>query len=114
MIRRRLGDDAGSVVAELAVALPAFVLVVLLGVGSLTAAARHVRLQDAAADAARLASRGESEGRVVSAVTAAVGGASARIERRDDLVCVTAAAPAGPPLPALTIAATGCALDGGG
>lgn len=114
MIRRRLGDDGGSVVAELAVALPAFALVVLLGTGSLVAASRHVRLQDAAADAARLASRGEPEGRVAAAVTAAVDGASTRIERRGELVCVAAAAPAGIPVAALTIAATGCALDGGG
>ena len=53
MIRRGLGDDRGSVVAEFAVALPAVVLVVLLGVGALGASATQVRLQDAAADAAR-------------------------------------------------------------
>ena len=109
-MRRRAGDDRGSVVAEFAVALPAIVLVLMLGVGSLTASARLVRLQDAAADAARLAGRGESGSRVQASVTAAVAGGAAAIERRGDLVCVTASAPA---LLSLTVTATSCALDEG-
>ena len=63
MIRRGLGDDRGSVVAEFAVALPAVALVLLLGAGALGACAQQVRLQDAAADAARLVARGESDAR---------------------------------------------------
>lgn len=110
MIRRRLGDDRGSVVAEFAVALPAVVLVLLLGMGALAAGARHVRLQDAAADAARLAARGESAERVEATVAAGSPGATATIERQGDLVCVTATVPSG--LPAVLVARS-CALAGG-
>ena len=77
MIRRGLGDDRGSVVAEFAIALPAVALVLLLGAGTLGACARQVRLQDAAADAARLVARGETHARASSAVTAAVSDAAA-------------------------------------
>lgn len=110
MTRPRLGDDRGSVVAEFAVALPAAVLVLLLGVGVLSAGARHARLQDAVADAARLASRGESDDRVREAVVGEVPGAASRIELRGDLVCVTASAPA---IAGTVVEATACALAGG-
>ena len=108
--RSPLGER-GAVAAEFAVALPAIVLVVLLGVGMLGAGARQVRLQDAAADAARLLARGESEDRALSAVADA--GGSASIARRGDLVCVTATAPARLPVLVVPLTATSCALDGG-
>jgi Flp pilus assembly protein TadG len=108
----RLGGERGSVVAEFAVALPAVVLVLILGIGALGASARHVRLQDAAADAARLAARGEPDERVHAVLAAAVSGASGEIEQRADLVCVTAVATASVGLP-LTLVATSCALAGG-
>lgn len=110
MIRRRLGDDRGSVVAEFAVALPAVVIVLMLGAGVLASGARHVRLQDAAADAARLAARGEDEARVRAAVTGSVRGASVSVEPRGDLICVTASAAASLPV---RLSATSCALAGG-
>lgn len=109
MSRPRLGDDRGSVVAEFAVALPAIVLVLLLGAGMLAAGARHVRLQDAAADAARLAARGEP-GRAGEVIAAAVPGARVTIEPRGDLVCAVAAMPA---MLGVEVRATGCALAGG-
>lgn len=109
-MRLRPGDDRGSVVAEFAVAVPAVLLVLVVGVGALAGAARQVRLQDAVADAARLSARGESEPRVRQAVTAAVGEASVDISPRGDLVCVTASAPA---LLGLRVSAAGCALAGG-
>lgn len=111
MSRRGLGDDRGSVVAEFAVALPAVALVLLLGAGSLGACARQVRLQDAAADAARLIARDDAEARAWAVVQSAVPGASAVAEHRGDLVCVIASASAGVLPWALT--ATSCALDGG-
>ncbi|SFS16419.1 hypothetical protein SAMN04487846_3305 [Microbacterium sp. cf046] len=110
MIRRGLGDDRGSVVAEFAVALPAIAVVLLLGAGTLGACARQVRLQDAAADAARLVARGEDDARAHAAVVAAVSGGAAVIDRRGDVVCVTATAPGGLPM---TLTATSCALAGG-
>lgn len=109
-MRSRWGDDRGSAAAEFAVALPAIVFVVLVGVGALSAAARQVRLQDAVADAARLSARGEPEGRVRGAVTATVAEASIDIAPRGDLVCVTASAPV---LLGLRVSAAGCALAGG-
>jgi Flp pilus assembly protein TadG len=112
MIRRGLGDDRGSVVAEFAVALPAVALVLLRGAGTLGACARQVRLQDAAADAARLAARAEAESRAVAVVSHAVSGAVAAIERRGDLVCVHAEAPAVDAVP-IVLSVTSCALDGG-
>ncbi|WP_308209098.1 TadE family type IV pilus minor pilin [Microbacterium sp. zg.B48] len=98
-------------VAEFAVALPAVALVLLLGAGALGACARQVSLQDAAADAARLAARGEPDG-APGVVATAVPGAHVVIEARGDLVCVRVTAPAGHALP-LILNATGCALDGG-
>jgi Flp pilus assembly protein TadG len=111
MTRRGLGDDRGSVVAEFAVALPAVVLVMLLGAGALGACARQVRIQDAAADASRLIARGESDGRAQAVAAAAVSGAHVVIDARGDLICVTISAAAGT-LP-LRLDATSCALAGG-
>lgn len=89
--RRRCGNEGerGSVAAELALALPAVVLVLVLGVGALGAAAHQVALQDAAADAARLLGRGEDEGAAVRVVAAAVPGAAMSTTASGDLVCVT-------------------------
>ncbi|MBW9120922.1 hypothetical protein JNB63_12550 [Microbacterium trichothecenolyticum] len=109
-MRPRLGDDRGAVVAEFAVALPAVVVVLVLGVGALAGASRQVRLQDAVADAARLSARGESDQRVRQAVATTVDEASVEITSRGDLVCVSASAPA---LFGVRITAAGCALAGG-
>ena len=103
--------DRGSVTAEFAVTLPAVLLVIALGVGALSAGARQVRLQDAAADAARLLARGEDAARASRVLTAAVPGAELGVERPGDLVCVVATAPAG--IPGLTLSARSCALAGG-
>lgn len=82
--------ERGSVTAELALAVPAVVLVLLLGAGALGAASRQVALQDATADAARLLGRGEDEGAAAHAVSAAVPGASMSSSTSGDLVCVSA------------------------
>ena len=110
----RRADDGGAVAAEFAVALPAVVLTLALGLGALATAELQVRLQDAAADAARLVARGEPDGRADAVVADAVQDAGAHIERRRELVCVTASATvrAGGLLP-LTLRASSCALAGG-
>lgn len=105
--------DRGSVTAEFAVVLPAVVLVLLLTAGALGASARQVRLQDAAADAARLVARGEPATRAQSTVADAVSGSAASIAYRGDLVCVTATAPTGVPLVPMRLTASSCALAGG-
>jgi len=114
MISRGLGDDRGSVVAEFAIALPAVVAVLLLGAGTLGVCAQQVSLQDAAADAARLAARGQVD-EARGMLAAAVHGATAAMHERGDLVCITAsvAAAAVPIALPVAVTATSCALDGG-
>ena len=77
--------------AELAVALPAILLLVAFCVGAVGIAGQQVRLEHAAAQAAREA--GRSQG--------------------DEVVCVTLTEPAPPPFGALVLSATGCAPGGG-
>lgn len=103
--------DRGSVTAEFAVVVPAVVLVVLLTAATLTGAARQVRLEQAVAQAARLAARGESDARV-QAVAAALGG-KISLGQDGDLVCATASAPSAVPLPLPPLRASSCALSGG-
>ncbi|MFS0910238.1 TadE family type IV pilus minor pilin [Microbacterium sp. 179-I 3D2 NHS] len=106
--------DRGSVSAELALALPAVVLVMLLGAGVLGAASRHVALQDAAADAARLLGRGEGADAAHRVVGAAVPGAAVSSSRSGDLVCVTASLDLSiGALVRVPLRASSCALDGG-
>lgn len=88
--------DRGSVTAEFAVALPAVMLVLVLGVSALSAAGRQVRLQDAAAP-----------------VTAAATADPADIEFRGELVCVHASAPAATVSWFPPVTASSCALAGG-
>jgi len=108
-----LRGERGSVAAELAVALPAVLLALLLGVGALGAAATQVALQDAAADAARLLGRGESAARAAAAV-AAVEGATMTSRGVADLVCVTASVQTRiGRLISIPLSAGSCALAGG-
>ncbi len=103
----RLGDR-GSATAEFAIALPVAILVLGIGAATLAACGHQVRLQDAAADAARLTGRGEGDRAI--AVVAEAGGA-ASVSRSDAVVCVTATAPAGVPLIPVTLRVRACALD---
>ena len=88
-----LRRQAGSVTAELVVALPALVLTlsaVLWGVG---AGAAQLRCLDAAREGARTAARGEPTAEVIAAVRrAAPEGAAVRISRSGDLVQVSVSA----------------------
>ena len=112
--RSRLGDDRGSVAAELAVALPAALITIAFGVGALSAAATQVSLQDAAADSARLLGRGESPARAAGVVRDAVDGASSAARTAGDLVCVTASLDMRiGRLISVPLQASSCALAGG-
>jgi len=108
-------DDRGAVTAELAVALPAVVVVIVLAVAALSAAGQGVRLEQAAAQAARLAARGESAADARTAALRLVPGATVTITPDGDLVCaaVTAEPTAVLRLPLPTQRATSCALAGG-
>lgn len=111
---RGVGDDRGSLAAELAIALPAALIAIALGIGALSAAATQVSLQDAAADSARLLGRGESPARAAAAVRDAVAGASSTSRTSDDLVCVTASLDMRiGRLMSVPLRASSCALAGG-
>jgi hypothetical protein len=84
------GSDRGSVTAELAVGLPAVVvlLVAVLGVG--TAGVQHMRCAEAARTAARVAALGEADAEVVAAGERVAGeGADVRVARADGWATVT-------------------------
>lgn len=107
-------DQRGSVAAELALALPAVVIALLLGAGALGAAAQQVSMQDAVADAARLLGRGEDPASAVAVVAASVGGARVTSEMRGELVCVSASVDVRiGALVRLPLTASSCALSGG-
>ncbi|AZH79491.1 hypothetical protein CSX12_14120 [Microbacterium sp. Y-01] len=107
-------DERGAVAAELALALPAVVLALLLGAGALGAASRQVLLQDASADAARLLGRGEGAGSAQRVVQAAVPGAAVSSSISGDVVCVTASVEvAVGALVRVPLSAHSCALEGG-
>ena len=102
-------DERGSVTAEFAVALPSVVLVLACCLAGMAVAGQQLRLQDAAALAARtLARGGEPEALAARLVPGARVGRSAD----GDLACVTLTAPAEGLLP-LTLQARSCALSGG-
>lgn len=107
------GDDRGSATAEFAIVVPAVVLVLALTAGSLAASGRQVRLEQGAAQAARLAARGESAAAVAGIVSAVAGGDVVSVTDDGDLVCVIARAPTGLPLPLPPLRAHSCALSGG-
>ena len=109
---RGLGER-GAVAAEFAVALPAVLIVLALGVGALGTAATMLRLQHAAIEGARLLGRGDDAG--ASAALSAAGG-TMTVSRGDGLVCVASSAAAGGlplALPVPVSVARACALDGG-
>lgn len=107
-------DERGSVAAELALALPAVVLTLLLGAGALGAASRQVSLQDASADAARLLGRGEDAGAASQVVVAAVPGANMSSTAPAGLVCVRASVDAAiGGFMVIPLVASSCALAGG-
>jgi len=113
-VRGRTPDERGSVSAELAIALPAVVLALMIGAGALGASAQQVLLQDSVADAARLLGRGESAASAQAVVLAAVGDARVSTSERGDLSCVTARTEAAiTPLLRIPLTASGCALSGG-
>lgn len=112
-MRSRSRADRGSVTAEFAIALPAVVLVLAACLGAGQAVALQVRVQDAAAAAARQLARGDP-GAARALVSRLVPGASVTANPRADLVCATVAAHPGGLLSAMWVTATSCALAEGG
>ena len=83
------GRDRGAATAELAVVLPALVLLAMLGVWAVAAVAAHLRCVDAAGTGARALSRGESATAFEHVVEqVAPRGSTVRLSRVGDLVVV--------------------------
>ena len=103
--------DRGGVTAEFAVALPAVILLLAFCLSGLRLAAVQVRVQDAAAVAARALARGDHPSDLVSQL---VPGSTVSRSRDGDFVCasVRTATPVAPLL-RITLVASSCALDGG-
>ena len=97
--------------AEFAVALPSVVLVLACCLAGMAVAGQQLRLQDAAALAARAASRGDPPEPLVARLAP---GAGVSRSAEGDLVCITLTAPASvTALLPLTLSARSCALAGG-
>jgi hypothetical protein len=87
--RWRHRDDGGTATAELAVVLPAVVLLGASGVWAVAAAAAQLRCVDAAGTGARALARGETTAAVSRAVAeVAPAGAAVSISRTSELAVV--------------------------
>lgn len=104
--------DAGMATAEFAVALPAFVLVLVAAMFAVSAVLAQVRCEDAAAAAARMAARGDPAARVQSVLLPdAPSSARLSVSTSADYVTATVRASVTPLgalhfLPAVTVQAT--------
>jgi hypothetical protein len=101
------------VTAEFAAVMPAIVLVLAFGLGSMQLAGEQLRLQSAAGDAARLLGRGD--GGALAVIRHVSPGAHLTQRYDGDLVCARAEAAVGFGIVAgITLSATSCALSDGG
>lgn len=104
--------DAGAAAAELAVVLPAVVLVLGLCLGAVQTVGQQVMLTSAAAEAARSLGRGEDASTAAARIEGAAEGASLAVDRSGHAVCVRLSEPSrfGPAGAAgLRVSARGCA-----
>jgi hypothetical protein len=110
MRSRSAADDRGSVAAEFAVALPAVALVLAVCLGGIGVGSQQVRLQDAAAGAARALARGDA-----GTAEVVIGGAAWHRWEREGLLCVRLSEAVRAPavVGGWRLAAVSCALDGG-
>jgi len=106
-----IAGESGSAVAEFAVALPAVLLVLGMVLGGIQLGALQVRVQDAAADAARSLGRGDPSAALAARLERQLPGARWSSTRSGALVCAHLEASAGGPaaLLGLTVSATSCA-----
>jgi Flp pilus assembly protein TadG len=101
--------ETGSVTAEFAIALPAVIVVLGACLGGLSLAGQYVRVQDAAAAAAREAGRGDT----AAVATRLVPGASTAQWAEGDLVCVRVTGTGSLGMVPVPLSATSCALGAG-
>jgi Flp pilus assembly protein TadG len=107
---RRDGRDRGSTTAELAVGLPALVLLLLFALGAVNAVLARMQCVDAARDAALTAARGgdgDSDGRRRAPAGATV---AVNVDGQRATATVRATVhPLGPHLPSVTVTGTAVA-----
>lgn len=111
-----MSRERGSVTAELAIAMPAVILLLACCLAGLQAGAMHMRLQDAAAQAARAAARSHSPDTTAALVAGELApAASAAVRQHGMLLCVELSAPARivGDLGLFAVTAGSCALSGG-
>jgi Flp pilus assembly protein TadG len=111
---RLLGDEHGGVTAEFAIALPAIMLVLAFCLAAMQLASVQIRVQDAAALAARSIARDDEASLALAAQL--VPGVTFARSQRGELVCVTAVAPAAggaTPVLGIRVQAISCGLGGG-
>jgi Flp pilus assembly protein TadG len=94
MTARRPPRDRGSATAELAVSLPALVLLVLVGMTAVGAVRTQLECVDAAREAARAAARGAPG--VAAGQRVAPAGAEVTVTEQGDTVVATVRARVGP------------------
>lgn len=114
LVRRLVGGvrgERGSAVAEFAVALPAVLLVLGMVLSGIQLGAIQVRVQDAAADAARSLGRGEAASVIEASLARQLPAARWSSTRSGALVCVhlEASAAGAAAVLGLTVSATSCA-----
>ncbi len=102
-------SERGSITAEFAIALPAVVLVLAACLGAMTVVGAQIRLQDAAAAAARSVGRGDG----VGVVARLAPGATTEQWTDGDLVCVAVSSKATLLAVPVAIVARSCALGAG-
>lgn len=113
-VRSASQGERGSVTAEFATVIPAVLLVLACCLGAVQLATQQLRLQDAAAAAARGLARGEAAGGTAARVAQLVPGASFVRNDHGGMVCVRLASPASSGLfAAVTVQAASCALAAG-
>ena len=104
--------DRGAAAAELAVVLPAVVLILGLCLGAVQTVGQQVMLTSAAEEAARSLGRGEDAGTAAARIEGAAAGAAMSVDRSGHAVCVRLTAPSrfGPAGTAgMRVSARGCA-----
>lgn len=113
-VRSELGER-GSITAEFATLMPALFLVLAMCLGAVQMLGQQLRLSDAAADAARAASRGDGAARVAALASRAVPNASVQLEQRGEFVCaeLSSSAELGFAVLGMRLSASSCALGGG-
>lgn len=111
-MRSRSPDDAGAVTAELAVALPAVLLVLAACLGGLRIGAEQIRLADAAGIAARSAARHDPAA-TTAALIRELGGSTVTVTRGSGILCarLERRAPLLGAVGAVPLAARSCALE---